>query len=39
MESGIAPQPVAQLLQEASRLLSRSHIDRLDGHRLYLQRK
>ena len=39
MESGIAPQPVAQLLQEASRPLSRSTLHRVDGHRLYLQRK
>ena len=39
MESGIAPQPVAQLLHEASRLLSRSTLHRVDGHRLYLQRK
>ena len=39
IESGIAPQPVAQLLYEASRLLSRSHLDRVDGHRFYLQRK
>ena len=39
MASGIAPQPVAQLLHEASRLLSRSTLHRVDGHRLYLQRK
>ena len=39
MESGIASQPVAQLLQEVSRLLSRSTLHRVDGHRLYLQRK
>ena len=39
MASGIAPQPVAQLLHEASRLRSSSALHRVDGHRLYLQRK
>ena len=39
MASGIAPQPVAQLLYEASRLRSRSTLHRVDGHRLDLQCK
>ena len=39
MASGIAPQPVAQLLHEASRLRSGPALHRVDGHRLYLQRK
>jgi hypothetical protein len=34
MESGIAPQPVAQLLYEASRLRPRSTFHRVDGDRL-----
>ena len=38
--SGRAPQPVPHPLKQVSaRLLSRSHLGRVDGHRLYLDRK